>query len=159
MRRVPAAMPRRRVHFAPPSLRCPIAGGLRGLFYHSTYGTGDGPRRGYVCEGMPTAEGKALAAPAPEGRQAVRRLRVCLAALFGVWRASRLTKREARRARGRSGRRRAQKARRLVRVLRPGDDGVRARADHPPRERQRRHTPALALGFQFGPVRLGDGRE
>lgn len=43
-------MPRHRIHFAPPSLRCPHCGGrARGLLYHSTYRTRDGPRTLWQC--------------------------------------------------------------------------------------------------------------
>jgi transposase-like protein len=43
-------MARRRIHFAPPSLRCPrCRGQSRDLFYHSTYRTRDGPRRLWRC--------------------------------------------------------------------------------------------------------------
>lgn len=39
-------MARHRIHFPPPSLRCPHRGGrAQGLLYHSTYRTHDGPRR------------------------------------------------------------------------------------------------------------------
>jgi hypothetical protein len=45
-------MARHRTHFAPPSLRCPhCEGQARGLFYHSTYRTRDGPRRLWQCAG------------------------------------------------------------------------------------------------------------
>jgi len=50
--KVSAVMARRRIHFAPPSLRCPHCGGqARDLFYHSTYRTRDGPRRLWQCGG------------------------------------------------------------------------------------------------------------
>jgi len=50
--KVSAVMARRRIHFAPPSLRCPHCGGqARDLFYHSTYCTRDGPRRLWQCGG------------------------------------------------------------------------------------------------------------
>ena len=40
MWRVSAVMARHRIHFAPPSLRCPRCGGrAQGLLYHSTYQT------------------------------------------------------------------------------------------------------------------------
>lgn len=43
-------MARHRIHFAPPSLRCPHCGGrAQGLLYHSTYSTRDGPRRLWQC--------------------------------------------------------------------------------------------------------------
>ena len=43
-------MARHRIHFAPPSLRCPHCGGsARHLFYHSTYRTRDGSRRLWRC--------------------------------------------------------------------------------------------------------------
>src|ERR1043165_2632712 len=43
-------MARRRIHFAPPSLRCPHCGGqAHGLLYHSTYSTRDGARRLWRC--------------------------------------------------------------------------------------------------------------
>lgn len=43
-------MPRHRIHYPPPSLRCPHCGGqARDLFYHSTYATRDGPRRLWQC--------------------------------------------------------------------------------------------------------------
>jgi transposase-like protein len=48
--RVSAVMARHRIHFAPPSLRCPQCGGqARHLFYHSTYSTRDGPRLLWRC--------------------------------------------------------------------------------------------------------------
>jgi transposase-like protein len=48
--RVSAVMARHRIHFAPPSLRCPHCGGqARDLFYHSTYRTRDGPRLLWQC--------------------------------------------------------------------------------------------------------------
>jgi len=47
---VSAAMTRRRIHFAPPSLRGPRCGGqAQALFYHSTYRTRAGPRRRRRC--------------------------------------------------------------------------------------------------------------
>lgn len=50
MWKVSAAMPRHRIHIAPPSLRCPhCRGRARRLFYHSTYRTRDGPRRLWRC--------------------------------------------------------------------------------------------------------------
>lgn len=43
-------MARHRIHYAPPSLRCPhCRGPARDLFYHSTYRTRDGPRRLWRC--------------------------------------------------------------------------------------------------------------
>ncbi len=43
-------MARHRIHFAPPSLRCPhCEGQSRDLFYHSTYRTRDGPRLLWQC--------------------------------------------------------------------------------------------------------------
>src|SRR5215213_5212928 len=43
-------MARHRIHYAPPSLRCPHCGEpARGLSYHSTYETRDGPRRLWQC--------------------------------------------------------------------------------------------------------------
>src|SRR5436305_1739996 len=43
-------MARHRIHHAPPSLHCPSCKGqARHLFYHSTYGTRDGPRRLWQC--------------------------------------------------------------------------------------------------------------
>ena len=43
-------MARHRIHFAPPSLRCPhCEGQARDLLYHSTYATRDGPRRLWQC--------------------------------------------------------------------------------------------------------------
>src|SRR5437763_7651944 len=43
-------MARHRIHRAPPSLRCPhCEGEARDLFYHSTYGTRDGPRLLWRC--------------------------------------------------------------------------------------------------------------
>ena len=45
-------MARHRIHYPPPSLRCPHCGGqAQGLFYHSTYRTRDGPRRLWQCGG------------------------------------------------------------------------------------------------------------
>jgi phage FluMu protein Com len=50
VRRVSAVMARHRIHYPPPSLRCPHCGGqARHLFYHSTYRTRDGPRRLWRC--------------------------------------------------------------------------------------------------------------
>lgn len=43
-------MARHRIHYPPPSLRCPhCRGQSRDLFYHSTYRTRDGPRRLWQC--------------------------------------------------------------------------------------------------------------
>lgn len=43
-------MARHRIHYPPPSLRCPHCGGqARDLLYHSTYSTRDGPRRLWQC--------------------------------------------------------------------------------------------------------------
>jgi transposase-like protein len=43
-------MARHRIHYPPPSLRCPHCGGqARDLFYHSTYRTRDGPRLLWRC--------------------------------------------------------------------------------------------------------------
>jgi transposase-like protein len=43
-------MARHRIHFAPPSLRCPHCGGqAQRLLYHSTYETRDGARRLWQC--------------------------------------------------------------------------------------------------------------
>src|SRR5215213_11273495 len=43
-------MARHRIHYAPPSLRCPHCGEpARGLSYHSTYETRDGPRLLWQC--------------------------------------------------------------------------------------------------------------
>jgi hypothetical protein len=43
-------MARHRIHYPPPSLRCPhCEGQSRHLFYHSTYRTRDGPRRLWQC--------------------------------------------------------------------------------------------------------------
>jgi len=50
--KVSAVMARHRIHYPPPSLRCPHCGGqARGLLYHSTYRTRDGPRRLWQCTG------------------------------------------------------------------------------------------------------------
>ena len=50
MWKVAAVMARHRIHHAPPSLRCPhCRGQARDLFYHSTYGTRDGPRLLWQC--------------------------------------------------------------------------------------------------------------
>lgn len=51
MRKVSAVMARHRIHYPPPSLRCPhCRGQARDLFYHSTYQTRDGPRLLWQCE-------------------------------------------------------------------------------------------------------------
>lgn len=43
-------MARHRIHYPPPSLRCPrCRGHSRDFFYHSTYRTRDGPRRLWQC--------------------------------------------------------------------------------------------------------------
>jgi IS1 family transposase len=43
-------MARPKIHHAPPSLRCPhCRGRAQDLFYHSTYGTRDGPRKLWQC--------------------------------------------------------------------------------------------------------------
>ena len=52
MWRVSAVMARHRIHYPPPSLRCPhCEGPAQGLLYHSTYQTRDGPRRLWQCGG------------------------------------------------------------------------------------------------------------
>ncbi len=43
-------MARHRIHYPPPSLRCPhCEGQARDLLYHCTYSTRDGPRRLWQC--------------------------------------------------------------------------------------------------------------
>lgn len=47
---VAAVMARHKIHYAPPSLRCPhCRGQAPDLFYHSTYWTRDGPRQLWQC--------------------------------------------------------------------------------------------------------------
>jgi transposase-like protein len=47
---VSVVVSRRRIHYPPPSLRCPhCRSGARHLFYHSAYRTRDGPRLLWQC--------------------------------------------------------------------------------------------------------------